>query len=79
MHPPKIIYIMLVVLLLACSLLAGNAMAASKLRNWVHILGFTITLSLALILILDLEYPRIGWIRINDWDRVLIALRASMT
>jgi hypothetical protein len=79
MHPPRIIYIMLVILLLACSLLAGNAMAASKLRNWVHILGFTITLSLALILILDLEYPRIGWIRINDWDRVLIALRASMT
>ena len=53
-----------------------NAMAASKVRDWVHILGFTITLSLALILILDLEYPRIGWIRIDAWDRVLLALRA---
>jgi hypothetical protein len=79
MHPPTAIYFMLVVLLLACSLLAGNAMAASKVRTWVHILGFAVTVSLALILILDLEYPRIGWIRIDAWDRVLVALRASMT
>src|SRR3954447_2355923 len=68
MHPPAVIYVMLVVLLLACALLAGNAMAASNMRDWVHIFGFTITLSLALILILDLEYPRIGWIRIDAWD-----------
>lgn len=79
MHPPKVIYVMLVVLLLACSLLAGNAMAVSKMRNWVHIVGFTVTVSLALFLILDLEYPRIGWIRVDAWDRVLIALRESMT
>ncbi|MFL6446422.1 MAG: DUF4239 domain-containing protein [Bryobacteraceae bacterium] len=79
MHPPAVIYVMLVVLLLACSLLAGDAMAAGKARNWVHILGFTVTLSLALLLIIDLEYPRVGWIRIDAWDRVLVALRASMS
>src|SRR4051812_143647 len=53
MHPPAVIYVMLVVLLLACSVLAGSAMSGDKVRNWVHILSFTITLSLALILILD--------------------------
>jgi hypothetical protein len=79
MHPPAVIFVMLVVLLLACSVLAGNAMSAHEIRNWVHILGFTITLSLALILIIDLEYPRIGWVRISGWDRVLVGLRASMS
>ena len=78
MHPPAVIYVMLVALLLACSVLAGNAMSAHKVRNWVHILTFTITLSLALIIIIDFDYPRIGWIRIDAWDRVLIALRVSM-
>jgi prepilin signal peptidase PulO-like enzyme (type II secretory pathway) len=79
MHPPAVIYVMLVALLLACSVLAGNAMSAHKVRNWVHILTFTITLSLALIIIIDFDYPRIGWIRIDDWDRVLVGLRASMS
>ncbi len=78
MHPPIVIHVMLVVLVLACSFLAGSAMAASKTRNWMHVLGFTIMLSVALVVILDLEYPRIGAIRIHDWDRVLIDLRASM-
>ena len=78
MHPPMIVHVMLVALLLVCSLLAGNLMAASKKRNWVHILGFAILLSLTVWVILDLEYPRIGTIRIDAWDRVLVELRAGM-
>ncbi|HEX4769657.1 MAG TPA: hypothetical protein VH351_02425 [Bryobacteraceae bacterium] len=78
MHPPLVIPVMLVVLVLACSLLAGNLMAASKMRNWVHILGFAIMLSVTVLIILDIEYPRIGAIRIDAWDRALIQVRANM-
>jgi hypothetical protein len=78
LHPPSVIHVLLIILVLTSSVLTGNAMAASKIHNWVHILGFTIMLSAAVVVILDLEYPRIGAIRIDDWDRVLIALRASM-
>jgi hypothetical protein len=35
-------------------------MPASKARNGVHMLGFAIALSLAVLVILDIEYPRIG-------------------
>jgi hypothetical protein len=28
--------------------------------------------------ILDLEYPRVGWVRIDTADRVLMDLRTSM-
>jgi hypothetical protein len=69
---------MLIVLVLACSLLAGNVISVSKKRNWIQILGFAIMLSLTVLVILDLEYSRIGAIRIDAWDRVLIELRANM-
>jgi hypothetical protein len=77
-HPPAVVPTMLIVLVLACSLLAGSLMAASKTRNWVHILGFAIMMSFTVLIIFDLEYPRIGMIRIDGWDRVLLEMRARM-
>jgi hypothetical protein len=35
-------------------------------------------LALAVYVILDLEYPRVGWVRIDAADRVLMDLRTSM-
>jgi len=40
MHPPIVIYGMLVGLALASALLAGYGMVGGKSRNWLHILGF---------------------------------------
>jgi hypothetical protein len=78
LHPPLVIHVMLIVLVLACSLLAGNVISATEKRNWVQILGFANMLSLTVLVILDLEYPRIGVIRIDTWDRVLMEVRANM-
>ena len=77
-HPPGIIYLMLVVLALAASLFAGDAMAGAKSRSWIHVVGFAMVMSLTVYVILDLEYPRIGFIRIDATDRVLTELRESM-
>jgi hypothetical protein len=77
-HPPAVVPVMLIVLVFACSLLAGSLMAANKTRNWVHVLSFAIMLSFTVLVILDLEYPRVGLIRIDIWDRVLLELRARM-
>jgi hypothetical protein len=77
-HPPLLIYAMLVILMLVCSLLAGNLMAVNRKRNWLHIFGFAIMLSLTVLIILDIEYPRVGAIRIDAWDRVMVELRATM-
>jgi hypothetical protein len=35
-------------------------------------------LSLTVLIILDIEYPRVGAIRIDAWDRVMVELRATM-
>jgi hypothetical protein len=77
-HPPPIIYAMLLGLALLCSLLAGFDMAENKTRNWVHTIGFALIMTIAIYVIVDLEYPRLGFIRIDAADHTLVELRQSM-
>ena len=76
-HPPMIIFILLIIFSLASALLAGYGMAEGT-RSWVHVLGFSLAMALTVYVILDVEYPRIGFIRIDKADQVLIDLRKSM-
>lgn len=78
MHPPLIIFAVLGTLALASALLAGYGMAGGKSRAWVHIIGFAAVMALAVYVIMDIEYPRLGWIRMDSADQVLIELRHSM-
>jgi hypothetical protein len=78
MHPPMIIFGMLIGLSLVSSLLAGYGMAGGKARSWVHIVGFAATMAVAVYVILDLEFPRLGLIRVDAFDQVLVDVRASM-
>jgi hypothetical protein len=77
-HPPLIIYGMLACLALAAAVLAGHAMAAAKAHNWFHVVGFALVLSATVYVILDLEFPRLGFIRLDAADRALYDLRESM-
>ena len=77
-HPPNVVYVLLVGLMLASSLVAGFAMAPAPARNWIHMLCFASAMSISVFVILDLEYPRAGLFRIDQVDQVLIDLRASM-
>jgi hypothetical protein len=77
-NPPSIIFAMIVVLSLAASLLAGYGMAGGKSRSWAHIVGFAAVMAITVYVIVDLEYPRFGLIRVVDADRVLLELRESM-
>lgn len=77
-HPPTIVFILLGALALMSALLAGYAMAGSKARSWVHVIGFALILSCTVYLILDMEYPRLGYIRVDAMDHLLVELRQSM-
>lgn len=77
-HPPTIVFVMLAFLALAASFLAGHGMSASKVRSWVHSLGFASVLGLTVLVILDLEYPRMGFIRVDAFDQVLVELRQGL-
>jgi len=78
MHPPMIVYAMLIGLALASALLAGYQTAGEKAYDWVHQVGFAGIVAFTLFVILDIEYPRSGWIRIDAIDQALINIRASM-
>lgn len=77
-HPPRIIYALLFALGLICSLLAGYRMASGHYRSWLHILGFTVITVTIVYVILDVEYPRAGLIRLQSADQVLVDVRESM-
>jgi len=78
-HPPLIIFALLFVLALVCSLLAGYGMAVSKRRSWLHIMAFTAIAVITVFVILEIEYPRTGWLTVETrYDQVLVELRQSM-
>jgi hypothetical protein len=77
-HAPAFIYVMLGLLMLSGSLLAGYGMANGKARNWFHTIAFAVIMTLAIFVILDFEFPRVGIIRLNAFDQVLVDVRQSM-
>jgi hypothetical protein len=77
-HPPSIVYVMLVLVALAASFLSGMAMAKSPSRPWPHILAFTLVICATTYVILDMEVPRLGFIRVDAADALLIEMLESM-
>jgi hypothetical protein len=78
MHPPAVVWMMLGGLTLVCSWLAGYGMGGSVRRNWLHTLTFASIVALTLYVIIDMEYPRMGLIRVTATDRVLQDVRDSL-
>ena len=70
-HPPQVIYVMLFGLGLGGSLLAGFGMATARTQSWVHMVTFAATLAVALFVITDIEFPRLGLIRVDYFDHFL--------
>jgi len=70
--------LMLGALTLACSLFAGYDMAARQRLNFLHAAGFALVVAVTVYVIVDLEYPRVGLIRMTDSDQVLADLRKQM-
>jgi hypothetical protein len=77
-HPPQIVYGMLFGLGLGGSLLAGFGMAAARSRSWIHMLIFAATLTVTLYAVTDMEYPRLGLIRIENFDHFLVEAHQQM-
>lgn len=74
-HPPRVIFVLLAGLSLVSALLVGYVMCGTKVRSWFYMLIVAATMSLTLYVILDLEYPRFGLIRIDAADRTLVELK----
>ncbi|MBL8887284.1 MAG: hypothetical protein JNK16_11535 [Phycisphaerales bacterium] len=78
LHVPTIVMAMLFVIAMGCALLAGFDMSAGKGRSLMHYLGFALLIALAVFVILDMEYPRLGLIRLDSFDSYMDGVRAGM-
>jgi hypothetical protein len=77
-HVPPLIVGLLFGLAALAAILAGYGMVAREARDWLHIVVFATVMTLTIYVILDLEFPRAGLIRVDDADRVLFELRDGM-
>lgn len=66
LHPPFIIFVVLLLLSLVSAFLLGYQASTFARKSWVHLGLFVIFLAVVSYLIVDLEYPRVGAIRIGD-------------
>lgn len=77
-HTPPLIFILLIGFALVSALLAGRALPVESRRHWLRSVLYALTMSAAIYVIIDMEYPRAGVIRIDDFDSVLESVRSSM-
>jgi hypothetical protein len=78
-HTPPVILIALIVLTLVCSLLVGYGLAGGKpFATNLHMIGFAVMMTVTLYVILDLDHPRVGFIRLDYVDQALEDARAGM-
>lgn len=71
-HPPFVVFVMLGLTVVVASLIAGYEMSHSPARNWVSTISFAVLLASALYMIVDYEFPRVGLIRVDPIDRLLV-------
>ena len=77
-HPPAVIFFVLLGLSLVASLLAGDGLSVAGSRRWMHMIAFAAVMGLTVYVIMDLEFPRLGFFRVDDFDQFLREVRSSM-
>lgn len=71
MHPPLIIRYLLIVLAMVAAFLAGNGFRGRK-QGRLHELAFAVIMTATIFIIIDLEYPRLGFIRVEAFEQAIV-------
>lgn len=77
-HPPTVIYFLLSILALSCALVAGYGIGMHARRSVVHMVAFALATSFSIWVIMELEFPRRGLVRLDAKDQLLHELRMEM-
>jgi len=77
-HPPVVIFFLLIGLAVLSSFLAGYSTAKSKVSHSIHTLSYVAITAFTLYIIIDLEFPRLGMIRVDRFDQILIEVKDVM-
>jgi len=78
-HVPGAIFVLLLALALVCAFFAGVGMARRRgPPSTLHMLMFAGIIAVTAYVILNLEFPRAGFVKLHHLDQLLIEQRASM-
>jgi hypothetical protein len=77
MHPPTVVFLLLFAFSGGSAFLAGYSMTAHG-RSWFYMAALAIAVTVTIYATFEIEYPRLGLIRLTDVDKSLINLRNSM-
>jgi hypothetical protein len=77
-HPPPVIYLVLSLHALVCALIAGYGIGMHARRSVVHMVAFALATSFSIWMIMELELPRRGMVRLDPNDKLLHELRVEM-
>ncbi|WP_298625917.1 hypothetical protein [uncultured Legionella sp.] len=78
MHPPIYIFVLLIFVDLVATFFIGSHIHILKEVSILHIAFYSLVISLIIFTIIDMEYPRLGFIRVDSFDQVLINLKNSL-
>lgn len=76
-HLPELVFGFLIAAALLSGLVAGFGMARGS-RNWLSVLTYASIVALTMYVMIDMEYPRTGLIRIGAADLAMTTLRDSI-
>jgi hypothetical protein len=77
-HLPIAIFVQLVIIALTCAFFAGIGMAKRRRPSFLHMVMFAGVISITAYVILNLEFPRVGLVRLQLFDALLREQRAAM-
>lgn len=74
-HPPLVIFGLMIGLAVLGAFLIGYDAAESKQARHIHTVSYILLTALTIYVIMNLEYPRTGFIRLNNFDHILLDAR----
>ena len=77
-HPPTIVFVLLGAFSLTCSALVGYGISQNPARSWLHSITFAAVVTVTVYVIVDLEFPRVGLIRVDSADAAIFELHGIM-
>jgi len=77
-HPPLLIYASLALISIACGGMIGYRASISEYSSRFYEIAFALVMSFTMYLILDIEYPRFGLVRLDHINQLLFDLANTM-
>lgn len=77
-HPPVIIFLLLIGLSVLSAFLAGFTSVEGKTNHFLYMQIYIIIMAFVIYLIIDLELPRVGLVRVTSFDQYLVDVRNRM-